>query len=165
MTNSVNRAMTIALALLTIAVSAVTIISIWQSKRIKDFNAEITRFEENRYLMQQLTMAVLDNETGARGFVITSQRNFLDPMISSERKLDELRIILSKQTINPQLVSLLNDSLSPLIDLRKEFSWQMVALVNSEMCLTPRCSHSAASSCWWNGPPLVRIWLDQICSR
>lgn len=131
MTNSVNRAMTIALVLLTIAVSAVTIISIWQSKRIKEFNAEITRFEENRYLMQQLTTAVLDNETGARGFVITGKRSFLEPMISSERKLDELRIILTKQTTIPEAVSLLNDSLSPLIDLRKEFSWQMVALVNS----------------------------------
>lgn len=123
--------MIIALTLLTVAVSAVTIISIWQSQRIKNFNAEITRYEENRYLMQQLTMAVLDNETGARGFVITGQRNFLEPMIVSERKLDELRIDLLKRTTHPVLSKLLNDSLSPIIDLRKEFSWQMVALVNS----------------------------------
>lgn len=131
MTNPINRAMTIALLMLTLAVSAVTIISIWQSQRIKSFNAEITRFEENRYLMQQLTMAVLDNETGARGFVITGKRNFLDPMISSERKLDELRIILTKRTNTPELITLLNDSLGPFIDLRKEFSWRMVALINS----------------------------------
>lgn len=131
MTNSINRAMTIALLLLTLAVSAVTIITIWQSQRIKTFNEEITRFEENRYLMQQLSMAVLDNETGARGFVITGKRNFLEPMIASERKLDELRIILAKSTTAPELITLLNDSLSPLIDLRKEFSWQMVALINS----------------------------------
>lgn len=131
MTNSINRAMTIALLLLTLAVAAVTIISIWQSQRIKSFNAEITRFEENRYLMQQLTMAVLDNETGARGYVITGKRNFLAPMISSERKLDELRILLAKRTTTPEILSLLNDSLSPYIDLRKEFSWRMAALVNS----------------------------------
>ncbi|MFY7838950.1 MAG: ATP-binding protein [Lacibacter sp.] len=132
MTNSINRTMIFALLLLTIAVSAVTVISIWQSQRIKEFNAEITRFEENRYLMQQLTMAVLDNETGARGYVITGQKNFLEPMIASERKLDELRIILLKRTSTPELLKLLNDSLSPIINLRKEFSWQMVAFVNNK---------------------------------
>ncbi len=41
----------------------------------------------------------------------------------------------------------------------------IVALVNSEMCLTPRCSHSAASNIWWNGPPLVRIFASQILRR
>lgn len=123
--------MTIALLLLTLAITAVTVISIWQSNRIKRFDTEITIFEENRYLMQQLSLAVMDNETGARGFVITGKRNFLDPMISSERKLDELRITLAKNTVTPLVAKLLNDSLSPLIDLRKEFSWQMVALVNN----------------------------------
>ncbi|TWI85325.1 PAS domain S-box-containing protein [Lacibacter cauensis] len=132
MTNPINKRMIFALSLLTIAVSAVALISIWQSQQIKKFDAEITRFEENRYLTQQLTMAVLDNETGARGFVITAQKAFLEPMISSERKLDELRILLAKRTLNPELATLINDSLSPLIDLRKEFSWQMAALVNSK---------------------------------
>ncbi|RXK58168.1 PAS domain S-box protein [Lacibacter luteus] len=131
MTNSINRLMIFALLLLTIAVSAVTAISIWQSQRIKSFNTEITRFEENRYLMQQLIMAVLDNETGARGYVITGQKSFLEPMIVSERKLDELRIILLKRTATPELATLLDDSLSPIINLRKEFSWQMVALVDN----------------------------------
>ena len=40
-----------------------------------------------------------------------------------------------------------------------------VALVNSEMWRTPRCSHSACSNCAWKGPPLVSTRESQICRR
>ena len=41
----------------------------------------------------------------------------------------------------------------------------MVALVNRLMWRTPRCSHSAASSIWWNGPPLLSTRVSQIWRR
>lgn len=128
MNSFIIRSMTIAVTLLIIAVLSVILISILQFREIRETNSIITRNEENRYLMQQLLLSMLDNETGARGYVITGKEDFLEPLKKSELSLQKFRNELSSKTINPVLASLLKDSLSPLIDKRIAFSRQMVSL-------------------------------------
>lgn len=128
MNSFINRSMTVAVTLLIIAVLSVILISILQFRKIRETNSIIIRNEENRYLMQQLLLSVLDNETGARGYVITGKEEFLQPLRNSELSLLKFRNELSIKTINPLLAGLLKDSLSPLIHKRMEFSRQMVSL-------------------------------------
>lgn len=58
---------------------------------------------------QRLQKLIVDMETGQRGFVITGQEEFLEPLIAGEKEFNEL-IVIEKQLVsdNPAQVARLN---------------------------------------------------------
>ncbi|MFT3844618.1 MAG: CHASE3 domain-containing protein [Lacibacter sp.] len=128
MNSFINKSMIIAVTLLTIAVILAVAVSLLHTRKIQDATKEIIRKEGNRSLTQQLITDVIDNETGARGYVITGKEVFLEPLKKSEKSITILRDSLKKNIVTPVLIQLLNDSLIPLIDTRIAFSKQMVDL-------------------------------------
>src|SRR4051794_20962049 len=91
-----SKVMSLAIIVIALVIALVLFISIRQSQQVSDTADTVARTEEIRLHSEQLILSVLDNETGARGFVITGQHQFLEPLKRSEIKLkQELAILLN----------------------------------------------------------------------
>lgn len=121
-----------ALILFTILIVTIVYITIRRTATLKDTNREVMYSEDIRYQIQQLLLAVLDNETGARGYVITSNESFLEPLYASERNLKLYSIQLESRIQNPLVKSLFIDSLKPLLSKRIVFSRLMIKTTMQE---------------------------------
>lgn len=116
----------IAIAVIVLVIAMVLFISIRQSQRVKDTARSVSNTEEIRLHFEQLILSVLDNETGARGFVITGRPEFLQPLRHSEERLHNELGILDRLVKDSQAQQLIRDSLSAYINKRIAFSQQMV---------------------------------------
>jgi PAS domain S-box-containing protein len=105
----------------------ITYITFQRSAKLKESNREAIYSEDIRYQLQQLQLGVVDNETGARGYVITGDTSFLKPLYASENTLSLFSNELEHRILNPTARSLFLDSLKPLIGKRIAFSRQMIA--------------------------------------
>ncbi|MEO8404159.1 MAG: CHASE3 domain-containing protein [Chitinophagaceae bacterium] len=121
-----NKVMSLAIIVIALVIAMVLFISIRQSQQVGDTADTVARTEEIRLHSEQLILSVLDNETGARGFVITGQHQFLEPLKRSEIKLkQELSTLLNliQDSVSHRLI---RDSLSYYINKRTTFSQEMV---------------------------------------
>ena len=123
---SIRSSILSALLLFTILIVSIVYITIRRTATLKDTNEELMYSEEIRYELQQLLLAVLDNETGARGYVITSNESFLEPLYASERTLKSYTSQLEHRIQNPAIKLIFTDSLKPLISKRIVFSRLMI---------------------------------------
>lgn len=101
-------------------------VSIQQSRRLYDTTALVRLTNQQQVHLQKLVVAALDNETGARGFVITGEKNFLEPLIRSEenfeKELTELSVLFKGNAKQEQLL----DSLRSNTGKRMAYSREMV---------------------------------------
>lgn len=101
-------------------------VSIQQSRRLYDTTALVRLTNQQQVHLQKLVVAALDNETGARGFVITGEKNFLEPLIRSEenfeKELNELSVLFKGNAKQEQLL----DSLRSNTGKRMAYSREMV---------------------------------------
>ncbi len=123
---SIRTSIRLALSLFTILIVSIVIITIRRTVTLKDTNQEAVYSEEIRYQLQQLLLAVMENETGARGYVITSNESFLEPLYASERTLKAYSSQLEHRIQNSDIKSIFKDSLKPLIGKRIVFSRLMI---------------------------------------
>nr|WP_294903202.1 PAS domain S-box protein [uncultured Lacibacter sp.] len=121
-----------ALILFSILIVTIVYITIRRTATLKDTNREVKYSEDIRYQIQQLLLAVLDNETGARGYVITGNESFLEPLYASERNLKLYSTQLESRIQNPAVKSLFIDSLKPLLSKRIVFSRLMIKTAMQE---------------------------------
>lgn len=123
---SIRASIRLALLLFTIVIVSIIIITIRRTVTLRDTNQEAVYSEEIRYQLQQLLLAVMENESGARGYVITGKESFLEPLYASERNLKAYSSQLEHRIKNDDIKSIFKDSLKPLISKRIVFSRLMI---------------------------------------
>ena len=123
---SIRASIRLALLLFTIVIVSIIIITIRRTVTLRDTNQEAVYSEEIRYQLQQLLLSVMENESGARGYVITSKESFLEPLYASERTLKAYSSQLEHHIENGDIKSIFKDSLKPLISKRIVFSRLMI---------------------------------------
>ncbi|MEP7377213.1 MAG: PAS domain S-box protein [Chitinophagaceae bacterium] len=123
---AINQILTAAIAVVSITIAAVLFISIRQSQKVRDTSQSVRHTEQVIQHIQKVILAALDNETGARGFIITGKAEFLTPLLSAEKNL-RAELISLRQLLadNPRQIYLL-DSLRIYADKRFAFSDSMV---------------------------------------
>lgn len=111
--------------MLLLAILFVFIVSLRQSQRVKDTGRELTRTREILIHIQRLAMAALDNETGARGYVITAKESFKRPLVISAISFEEELAYLSVNLKDSALRKML-DTATQYISKRRAFSDSML---------------------------------------
>jgi PAS domain S-box-containing protein len=110
----------------------VLFISVRQSQRVRDTAEGVTQTQEILNHLKELELAVVDNETASRGYVITKQDSFLQSIGESEKKLKDELTALSTVVKELQSDNHLIDSIRFYINNRVSFSRQMVAKRDAE---------------------------------
>ena len=67
----------------------VLFISVRQSQRVRDTAEGVTKTQEILNHLRELELAIVDNETASRGYVITQQQSFLQSLRESEKHLQD----------------------------------------------------------------------------
>lgn len=125
---SANRLLAAGILLLIFTVAFVFFISVRQVQRVHDTGHQVEATEKLLEHVNRLTVAILENETGARGFVITGNDTFLEPLqVSEQYASTELASLVQYETVFPDMHSLL-DSLARYVRHRFLFSDSMVFL-------------------------------------
>jgi PAS domain S-box-containing protein len=125
---STNRILKAAIAVTGLTFAFVLFIAIRQSQRVKNTTQLADHTEQVIQHIQKLILAVLENETGARGYVITGDDQFLEPLnTAKENFLNHLASLKELEADNPRQTKWL-DSMQFYIDKRIEFSNEIILL-------------------------------------
>ena len=123
---SINKTLYLTAFLVLLSVSIITSITFFQSRNVKDAAQAVSHTENILHLIQKIIAIALDSETGARGYVITGNQKFLDPLRDSEnnfkKELTSLQLLLKENNALAQK----SDSLSFYINERIKYSRKMV---------------------------------------
>lgn len=125
---STNMLFTIGLSIVIITVTIILLISIRQSQRVKSTSQLVNKEWDIIHHIQKIIQAALDNETGARGYVITGKEEFLQPLYNSEKGLKDNMAILNDLVKSKPVQVVKTDSLQYYITRRIDFSHRMVDL-------------------------------------
>ena len=121
--------LTASVAVVLLTVSFVFFISLRQWQRVKDTGELVDHTESVLDHIQKTVLAALDNETGARGYVITGRPEFLEPLersvINFNKELKSLRSLLSSDLQIKRL-----DTLDQYANKRIRYSDSMVLMRN-----------------------------------
>lgn len=110
----------------------VLFISVRQSQRVRDTSEGVTQTQGILNHLQELELAIVDNETASRGYLITRQQNFLQSVVESENRLQDELDALGKGIKEFQTDNHLIDSIRFYIDKRISFSREMIARRDAE---------------------------------
>jgi PAS domain S-box-containing protein len=125
---STNWILATGIASVIITVATVLFVSIRQSQRVRDTTIQLDRTEQVLKQIQKLIVTSLDNETGARGFVITGRERYLEPLRNSAEAFRADITNLEKLVAGNSLQLQLLDSLKTSVSRRVIFSDSMVLL-------------------------------------
>ena len=124
--SNTGRLLLLVITLLLVAIVIVISVSISQSQDINDTAGRVSQTEKILLHTEKLIKAVLDNETGVRGYIITGQKTFQEPLIKSKKELftelGHLKILTDGNPIQQTRV----DSLYYYINKRQAFSEQIL---------------------------------------
>lgn len=104
----------------------VLFISVRQSQRVRDTAEGVTQTQGILNHLKELELAIVDNETASRGYVITKEESFLQSIGESEKKLEDELTALSNGAKESQGDNHLIDSIRFYINQRVAFSREMV---------------------------------------
>src|SRR5690606_34760719 len=96
--------------LLLLAVNAATFVMI---QRTAAFNDQVERSQQVRRAARALLLALVDAETGQRGFLLTGRAEFLDPYSRADRSVPEHIEELERLTDGDPL---LEDQIGPMLE-------------------------------------------------
>jgi PAS domain S-box-containing protein len=110
------------------AVAALLVVQVGNANRLRDEEAAA---QAQRALILSILSAHQDIETGSRGYVITGQQSFLDPLVQGEAELVRIAPELRKTyASNPEQLAIL-DELSALSRQKRAFVRKTVALTQA----------------------------------
>ncbi|HSH94140.1 MAG TPA: CHASE3 domain-containing protein, partial [Roseimicrobium sp.] len=102
-----------------------------QSERMRDAMDRVDHTEKVRDGLDRLLMLMQDVETGARGFLLTGDISYLDPLDASASQIrPQLQLVRQMTADNPRQQAAC-DELAPLVDRRLEVARNNVALRKS----------------------------------
>jgi len=103
-------------------------ISVRQADQVKDTGQKVEQTRELIHHTQRLIMSALDNETGSRGFVITGDDSFLEPLFRANAVIEqEILWLQANQNLTDNQKYLI-DSLNHYIKIRRHFSDSMISV-------------------------------------
>ena len=125
---STNRALKAGIFIIVLTIVAVLFVSIRQSQRVRDTAELVSHTQEVLFHIQKLVLVGLDNQTDTRGYVLSADNKFLEPVARSKKDIYAELALLKKLIIdNPVQLSWI-DSLKIYFDKRIDFSDQAIAL-------------------------------------
>lgn len=116
-TPSIGRSIVALMAgamLLLLAVNAATFVMI---QRTAAFNDQVERSQQVRRAAGALLQALVDAETGQRGFLLTGRPEFLEPYSRADRSVPEHIDELERLTLGDPL---LEDQIAPMLDAARD---------------------------------------------
>lgn len=119
---STDTALIVGMALLLSSIVVIILFSISQSRQVNNTAKWISHTHEVIFSSEKVLSGVIDNETGSRGYIITGQHDYLEPMLQSQKEIythiGQLRSLVSD---NPRQLGII-DSLQYYADKRIVFS-------------------------------------------
>jgi PAS domain S-box-containing protein len=113
---STDKILIAVIALLLIAVSVVIAISVFQSRQVNNAAKMVAHTQEVLIHAEKILSYTIDNETGSRGYILTGQPSFLEPLKKSQREIyGEIALLKTLTNDNPVQQSKV-DSLSLYVD-------------------------------------------------
>lgn len=127
---SINKTLIITAFLVLLSVATITSITFFQSRKLKDSARAVSHTESILRHLQKIVATALDSETGARGYLLTGNQKFLEPLLVSENNFrNELKLLQSLLKDNKPLARQF-DSLGYYVNQRIEYSTKMVKTKN-----------------------------------
>ena len=112
--------------MIVLAIVAVLFVSIRQSQRVRDTSQLVSHTQEVLFHIQRLVLFALDNETAARGYALSADSKFLEPVSRSKKDIYEEIALLKKLISDDPEQQARIDSLKIYLDKRVEYSEQNV---------------------------------------
>ena len=112
--------------MIVLAIVAVLFVSIRQSQRVRDTSQLVSHTQEVLFHIQRLVLFGLDNETAARGYALSADSKFLEPVSRSKKDIYEEIALLKKLISDDPEQQARIDSLKIYLDKRVEYSEQNV---------------------------------------
>ena len=123
-----NKTLKAGIVVVILAIVAVLFVSIRQSQRVRDTSKLVSHTQEVILHIQKLVLFGLDNETGARGYALSGESKFLEPITRSKKDISDELAFLKKLTIDNPVQQTAIDSFKIYLEKRIDFSEQTVAL-------------------------------------
>ena len=115
------------LLLVIVAITSTAFIFYNQLKKLNDTSKWVTHTNEVLFQSQLVLSTALDNETGARGYIVTGDKKFLEPLENSEKTIYAVITKLKKLTEDNSKQQQHVSELDRLINNRIQFSNKTVA--------------------------------------
>lgn len=124
---STTRILRAAVAIVIITIATVLFISIRQSQRVKDTATAVSETQEMLHHIESLLLNVVDNETSARGYLITGNEDYSALAKNAEEEIRNELSVIRKMITDTAAQRLIDDSLVFYINKRIDFSHEMIA--------------------------------------
>jgi PAS domain S-box-containing protein len=117
-----DRIIKTGVALLLAAIITIIVLSIDESQKTNDTARWVAHTQEVLFQSEKVLTLLVDNETGGRGYIITGNKAFLEPLEKSEKEIYNTLAGLKALTSDNSSQQILIDSLTFYIDKRISFS-------------------------------------------
>ncbi len=116
------------IALLILSVGLIIMASVYQSKRVIDTAKMVLHKQETLIESEKILTHVVDNETGSRGFVLTGDKTYLEPLQKAQEQIYNELARLKVLTSDNPLHQVLADSISFYVNQKINFSNKTVSV-------------------------------------
>ena len=124
---TIEKILIVSIGLLLLSIVSIVLISILESKSVNKTAKLVTHTQDVLYHTERLLTLVIGNETGSRGYVITGNQSFLEPLKRSKKDIyKELATLKELTNDNPPQQARV-DSLSSMVNTRFAFSDSTIA--------------------------------------
>lgn len=107
---------------------AIIVVSISESRQVNDTAKLVSHTHEVLLQSEKLLSFIVDNETGSRGYLLSGEKSFLEPLLRSQKKiyfqLGRLKLLTTDNPIQQVRI----DSLSFYVAKRIAFSSQTITI-------------------------------------
>lgn len=126
-----QRTLQIAFIAVVLTVAGVFAISIRNSKGVRDTAYAVKKTQGILLDGEELVTAILENESAARGYIISGNKEFLDIIRSTKRSIHEETFELDSAIMIPGGEMMIENQLLPLVHARLDFSDKMIQVYDS----------------------------------
>lgn len=113
---STDKALVAVIGLLLVAILVVIAVSFFQSQQVSNTAKMVAHTQEVLFHTEKILAYTIDNETGSRGYILTGQKPFLDPVKKAQRKIFGEIAMLKSLTNDNAVQRPRVDSLSYYVD-------------------------------------------------
>jgi len=129
---TIERALMGSIFLAITGIAVITFLSLKQSERVQETSRLLSRTERLLVSSERVLFAVIENETGARGYSLTGDPVFLAPLEASKKNIYDEAEQVKRLLTNDSIRNLVSDSLAYYIQKRIEFSDELVRTRNEK---------------------------------
>lgn len=124
---TIEKILIVSIGLLLLSIVSIVLISILESKSVNKTAKLVTHTQNVLYHTERLSILVIGNETGSRGYVITGNQSFLEPLKRSKKGIYKELATLKELTSDNHPQQARIDSLSSMVNTRFAFSDSTIA--------------------------------------